>query len=206
MEARARRVPGDRATFEPLYPVARLLPAVIEEAENLRKGLLAEAEAARGQAQAIRAAACQKGWDEGRREGLAQVRELLDGLGRELARLRDELAEQITRIALSCAAHIVRGHVRADPQGIARIVADALEQARFCRQVTVIVHPRQLALLREACASVSRVGQSIDVRGDASCDVCDVRIETERGLIDASLAAQLEQLEEALLQEAKARE
>ncbi len=179
--------------------MARLRRAVIEEIEDLHKGLLAEAKTAWGQVRAIREQARQAG----RREGLAQVGDLLEQLAHEVARLREVLPEQITRIALSLAAHIVRAHLRADPQAITRIVADALEQARFCRQVTVIVHPQQLDLLREACASMARVGQSIAVRADASCDVCDVRIETERGLIDASLAAQLARMEEALLEEAR---
>lgn len=210
-QRRTRRVPKAEARIEPLYPATRLRRAVLEEAGQLRQSLLQEAEqarrdaqTAREQAEQIRRQAREEGRTEGRREVLAELEPLLASLGQELTRLGRELAEQITRIALTCAGHIVRAELRANPQQICGIVRDALERARFCQQVTIIVHPRHAALLRQAASSASLPPDRLRLRGDERCAPGDVRIETERGLIDASLEAQLARLEEALLEEARA--
>lgn len=206
-----RRVPAAEARIEPLYPATRLRRAVIEEAGQLRQALLQEAEQARREAQAareqaeqIRREAREEGRAEGRREVLAELRPLVEALGQELSRLGGELAEQITRIALSCAGHIVRAELRANPQQICTIVRDALERARFCQQVTIIVHPQHAALLKQAACSADLPPNRVTLRTDERCAPGDVRIETERGLIDASLEVQLARMEAALLEEAKA--
>lgn len=203
----SRRVPAEQATVEPLYPTTRLRRGMIEEAEQLRQALLEEAEqarceaqAAREQAEAIRREAREAGLAEGRREALEQLTPLIEALGRQLEQMGRELAGQITRIALSCAGHIVRAELRADPQRICGLVRDALERTRFCRQVTIVVNPQHRALLEEVSAAS---GRAIVVRADERCGLGDVRIETERGLIDASLETQLARLEEALLREAR---
>ena len=67
------------------------------------------------------------------------------------------------------------------------------------------MHPHHLDLLKQSATADDPAGR-VRLRGDENFRPGDVRVETERGLIDASLDTQLARLEEALLTDAAARD
>lgn len=98
------------------------------------------------------------GFAAGFAEGAEQARQqaqriagVADDLESALARLDDDVAESVVALAVEIARRMVRRTLAEAPEGITDIVRDALNQLPHT-QVTINLHPADLALVREYLA------------------------------------------------------
>lgn len=163
--------------------------------------LLAERESRwRAEAEAARREAYQQGLEEGMRQAAAQWDAALQRLARSLEeiagckpRLRMEVEREVVELALAVARRILRRELHVDPEAVLGLVKAAMEKASLREITQVRVHPAHAELVR---AHLERIGapEALEVRADASLEPGAVVLETARGLIDASIETQLEEI------------
>ncbi len=171
--------------------------------------------AAQAEAEAIRSAARAEGHADGLEAGLAEGRAqvaaalaALEAAGAELAVVRDRTAEAVERdavsLALAIAEKLVAGTLAVEPDRVLDVVRGALRRLTERRRVTVLVHPDDLELVRDAAP-----GFAGELGGIEHCEVQAERrltrggavVRTDEGQIDASVETQLERARELVVAE-----
>ncbi|MGF1595942.1 MAG: FliH/SctL family protein [Acidimicrobiales bacterium] len=147
-----------------------------------------------------------QGFEQGRSEGLGAARaELasalaaLDAAGRRFADLADKLdrqaAAQATALALEIAAAVVGGHVAAAADPGAEAIARCLAVAPAEGEVTVRLHPEDVAVLGR---SVSADGRPLTIVADPRLGRGDAVVTVDDTMIDGRLDHALERVTEVL--------
>jgi flagellar assembly protein FliH len=179
----AGRAPRDGAGADAADPLARAerdARRVAEESSRATERALAEARA--------------RGRREGRaevEEALARARALADGLAGAHRRALEQASETILEVATEVAVRILGQALSARPETLAQMVASAIERLAGSGDVTVRVHPDDIALLapqhaRLEAAAKGAVRVVADERVDGGCIV-----ESTFGSVDARLSTQL---------------
>jgi flagellar assembly protein FliH len=204
----------------------RLLAEARAESERLlREARIAAAKVRSDAAESGRAegfaAGREEGFALGREEGAAAARsEVAAAYRAELAELaerwnaalgrweearsrlfREARAETI-RLSLAIAERIVRRAVAADPSLVVERLDGALELLGAATSVTVACRPEDRALLAASMPTLAeRLGRTVDCAfvEDPELAPGDVIVRVPEGSVDASLAAQLDRLADALL-------
>jgi flagellar assembly protein FliH len=149
--------------------------------------------------------AYQRGFNEGkgvgREQAAAEVQPVLDRLARTLAelsslrsRIRKDAEGDLLKLSISVARRVLHRELTLDPEsieGLIRIALEKLQSRDLCR---VRVHPDQEPAIR---ASMERFSNShkVELVPDPSMNCGDVLFETAHGNIDASIEAQLREIE-----------
>lgn len=148
----------------------------------------------------VRREAFQRGVEEGRRQAAGQLEGEFGRLSRAIeeaagykARLRAQAERELVELALAIARRIVRRELHVDAEAVLGLAKAALEKASLREVAAVRLHPAHAAPVR---AHLARIGapQSIEVQEDPSLEPGAVVVETSRGIIDASLQSQLEEI------------
>jgi flagellar biosynthesis/type III secretory pathway protein FliH len=159
----------------------------------------AEADAIRGEAEAVREAARRDGLEAGRAEGLAETVLTLAAARAEATRLAD--LSKVAAIALATKMIVGRA-VTLAPEVMAEIVGEALAVCRpGAGVVRLRLHPDDLATIesrRTSLAARAPAGAALEFLADDSVGRHGCVIETPQGRVDARLEAQLAALERAL--------
>lgn len=188
-------------TLEPPVDLA------ITEADRRREAddLLSRA---RAEADAIRAAAHQAGFEAGRLEALAGVQpacETFADAARQLAQSTEELAERTelaaVELALRIAEHALGAALAVEPERVLDVVRGALRRLVERERVLLLVNPEDLDLVRERVDAVVR-----ELGGIEHCEVQAERrvprggaiVRTEEGEVDATLQTKLQRAREVL--------
>jgi flagellar assembly protein FliH len=115
----------------------------------------------------------------------------LQALSRPLARLDDQLHEQIARLAAAIARGLVRRELRADPTQIIGIVRETVALLpASTRGVRVMLHPDDAGLVRERLATQG-AEQAWSIVEDPVLSRGDCRVHTDYAQIDARVESQL---------------
>ncbi len=171
----------------------RILDAARHEALLIRQQAETEAEEKR-----------QEGFKKGQEEGKAEIAErILECMGQSAAyfsKVEDAMVDLVMR-----ALRTVIGDMD-QKQVIERIVGRALESTRNERQVTVRVSPGQAEWLKSRLNALVQTFpkiQFLDVLADARLPEGGCVLETEIGVVDATLETQLKAIEKALIRAMK---
>lgn len=189
----------DLFNLAPLY----LLLAAQEKAAEL----IAQAEAA---ASEIRAQARRQGEQDGREAG---KRDLLPSLiafadaAQSLIvfeeRMISEYGQRLVELALAIADKIIGRAITADEDIVANVLDRAKAEVVHAKQIRVSLHPDDLAILRETRPDLLNVespsGRTIEVVGTPDISRGGCRLETESGIIDATIPTQIEEMRRQLL-------
>ena len=173
-------------------------PITISEIGDALQAAHRDAEALRDQARA-------EGYAAGHAEGLAAAREqalpalaAITAAGHELGAQRDQLLAGVEQdaiaLAFDLAAQILAAAVEVAPERVLDVARHALRHLAERRQVTLIVHPDDLALLSEAVPEIqSELGgiEHLSVQADRRVMRGGAIARTVAGEIDAGLTAQL---------------
>ena len=168
-------------------------------------GLLARAEA---EAEMVRAAAHAEGYEAGRAEALAALSPALEALQTAVAAAHEEriaAADQLeihsVELALFLAEKVVGGAIAVEPDRVVEAVRGSLRGIVERERVTVLVHPEDLELVREAMEEMRAT-----LGGIEHCEVqaerrvgrggCIVR--TPTGDVDACVETKLERATEVV--------
>ena len=141
----------------------------------------------------------------GRREAEEQVRPAIDGLARnlaELARLREAIREETThdlvRLAVSIAARVIHREVSLDPDALTGLVKTAFLKVQSREIQRVRVHPGMEPLVRKSLEQGGSPNNLL-LAADPALNPGEVFLETSQGILDASVATQLREIERGLI-------
>ncbi len=150
------------------------------------------------------AAERQEGYQEGYRDGLValegfkksyatqtstRVGQLLENFDANLAALEDEMAQALARATVLLARQVLRDELKTNPQHVATVAREAVAaMVTSARQIVVRVHPDDLALVDEGAGDVLQ-GRGARLLGDAGVQRGGCRVESDAGIVDATIAA-----------------
>jgi flagellar assembly protein FliH len=164
--------------------------------------------AAQGEADGIRAAAHAEGLAAGRDEALAALAPAAGALDEAAEQVRrvaeaaaDELEVQAVELALMLAEKIVGAAVVAQPELVVEAVRGALRGLVERERVTVLVHPDDLELVREAMGGViSALGgiEHCDVQAERRVARGGAVVRTPEGDVDARIESKLERVRDVV--------
>jgi len=132
------------------------------------------------------------------------VQAMLSGFAQQRRELLVELQPYVVRIAVEVARRIVRRELSADPGLVTRTVESALEQMMSASEITVRVHPLDAQLLRSTISEIVTApdqAEAIDILPDGAIEPGGCVVESDRGIVDARLRTQFEEMQARLLQE-----
>lgn len=112
---------------------------------------------------------------------------------------------QIVRFALEIAEKIIGHAIAEDPQIVASVLERAKREVAEARQMRIWLHPADHRVLAETCPELikigSETGRTIEVVGSEDVTRGGCRLETEMGLVDATLPTQINEIRRQLLDE-----
>jgi flagellar assembly protein FliH len=159
---------------------------------------VAEADRIRDEA---RAAGHADGFAAGRADALAELSPSVVAASSVVAEMRalsaahaDRVEAEAVELAVQIAEKVVAGAVAVDPSRLVDVVRGALRTLLERERVTVLVHPDDVPLLREAMPDLDVHEERRVTRGGAL-------VRTAHGEIDATLETKLSRAREAVLAE-----
>jgi len=168
-------------------------------------GLLARAEA---EAEMVREAARAEGYEAGRAEALAALSPALEALqtavvaGREeRIAAADQLEVHSVELALFLAEKIVGGALAVKPDRVVEAVRGALRGIVERERVTVLVHPEDLELVREAMDEMRATLGGIEhceVQAERRVGRGGAIVRTQDGDVDARVETKLQRAREVV--------
>ncbi|MBS3904860.1 MAG: HrpE/YscL family type III secretion apparatus protein [Simkania sp.] len=175
--------------FSTLMTAQELLEKAKEDAAHFREDLEKEANSLRDLAK-----------EEGFQSGLENFNDKLLWFDREIKALRLELQNQILPLALKAARKIVANELKTHPETIVEIVIQALTPVLQSKQITILVNKVDRETLEAAKPRFRDILDQVDSftildRPDISPGGCV--IETESGIINATIENQWRALESA---------
>jgi len=173
---------------------AAILAEARREAEKLREEAHAEGKA--------------RGEEEAKQEILPALVSFADA-GQSLIVFEERMVARFTpemvRLALEIAEKILGKAVAEDPEIVASVLERAKREVPDARWLRVRLHPADCRLLAELRPELVRAGQEggrkIEVVASDEVGRGGCRIETEIGIIDATIPTQLEEIKRQLLDE-----
>lgn len=149
--------------------------------------------------------AYQRGFAEGKNLGKeqasAELQPVLERLSRCLAevaalrpRMRREAEKDLVTLAIAIARRVLHRELTLDPQSIEVLIKVALDRLESRELYTVRIHPDQEAIIRKLLDRFSSA-HKIEIITDKALQAGDVLLETQHGSIDASVDAQLNEIE-----------
>jgi flagellar assembly protein FliH len=150
-----------------------------------------------------------KGFAQGELAGAEAAAQRGEAMLHHLVRTIDELTtvrgdvlwqteRQMVQLALAIARRVVHREVALDPDLLLDMARTAIDRLGGSGRVTIRLHPDDHAAVSAARAS-ELAGGSIAITADARLSRGACHVESDIGLIDAGLDAQLDEFERALL-------
>ena len=193
-------------------PALEPVPDAHVQTDDLREGLIARAQA---EADAIRAAAHAEGFAAGQAQAAAQLEQvitMLTAAADGVAALRDGVCEEVeaaaVELGLNIAEQALHGTVAADPARVVDVTRGALRRLVERERVTILVHPEDLDLVRDATPSlIAQLGgiEHCEVQAERRVARGSAIVRTVEGEVDATLATKLERAREAIAESVAAR-
>jgi flagellar assembly protein FliH len=216
MSHRARRLvqPADVTVFRYRQsgdePAAAARPAPPRDLPPPAAAAIDEAELA-ARIAALERDAFAKGFAQGERAGAEAARERGEAMLRRLTQTLEELTtvraqmihqteRQMVQLALAVARRIVHREVSLDQDLLIAMARVALERLGESAEVTVRLHPEEFEAI-SASRAADWTGTSVKVVADARVGRGGCRVESDFGMLDAGIDAQIQELARALLGE-----
>ena len=134
-------------------------------------------------------------------DGLKKIGRSVEQAGRQLEEYSEEIKARITEMALIIAEKILQREVGAGAEGLADLVEQAVMSERDKNEITVHLSDDSIALVEELERRLEplrdRNGGYVRIRPEQQ-QPGYVQIETEEGIVDASVFVQLENLKRQL--------
>jgi flagellar biosynthesis/type III secretory pathway protein FliH len=192
------------ATLRDLAPLVSLIAA-----EQRAESILTEV---RREAETIKRKAEEEGRSLGAEEGKKQVFPALTSLAQAVQslivfeeRMITRFTPEIVRLALEIAEKIIGRAVEADAGIVASVLERAKKEITEARLIRVRLNPSDHCILAELRPELVRTqekdGRKIEVAPSDDIARGGCRIETEIGVVDATIPTQLEEIQRQLLEE-----
>ncbi len=143
-----------------------------------------------------------EGFQQGYEEAIQHHRQMIERLSNENSEKFQYFEGDLVRLALRVAERVIVAQFEKDPNTITRIVANALGAVRHQREIYIRVNPQDFEIVKKnrsyLLEQLSRA-REIDIRPDPEISRGGCLIESEAGVIEASIEKQLQNLENILL-------
>jgi len=150
------------------------------------------------------AAGFREGEAAGKKRAAAELEPVLQRLAASIqeltnlrGRMRREAEADMLRLALEIARRVLRREMAADPDALRGLVLAALGKMEGHEIFRVKVHPSHAAMLTELLRK-GTTSHPVEVIADGSREPGTLIFESERGNLDASVDAQLQEIERGL--------
>lgn len=173
--------------------------ASLLKAQDILDAAAAEAKRIHEQAEERYKEREKEGYDDGVMEGRLEQSEKMLETGMQAVQYLEGLEHQIVELVINAVRKVI-GELDSNDR-IVRIVRTALDQVRGTQKVTIRVSPEEEPFVREKLAPVlsQPLTQSgIDLVADPRMKTGNCVLESEMGVVDASLDVQLMAIERAL--------
>jgi len=190
---------ASRATL----PSGRVAPTQIVDAAVRAEQIVADArqqasamiEAARAEQDQLR----QRAREAGRADALAELVVRHRALSAREREIDSDRLQPSLSLARLLAERILGEQLRLDPERVTSLARQALEEVRGTRSVTLFAHPEDARILGHAQPTwATDPERLVKVAPDPELRRGRLRFETELGVVDADLGAQLDRLIERL--------
>jgi len=172
-----------------------------EEGKQILAGAEGEAveivEKARAEADAIREKARAAGYEE----GIGSLNELILQFRESRRKMLEESRDEILRLSVKIAGKILGRELEANDSAFTDVVARAMRNARGGERIQIRVNPSDMKKLKkERKRLLDELGQGkdLDFTEDPDVSAGGCVIESDLGIIDATLETQLKVIEKAL--------
>lgn len=193
---------GNSTRFEPSV-------SINPETAALRNRLIETEQTAREAVEAARRQGFAEGETQGRAQAGSELEPVLARLARSLEeisslrpRLREEAESDVVQLSLAIARRVLHRELSLEPEAIQALVQVALDRLARQEIYRVHIHPAQESAVRGA---LSAHHSAVEVHADPRLEVGALVFETNRGKMDASVAAQFEEIERGLTDRVKQR-
>jgi flagellar assembly protein FliH len=186
--------------------VPREVIAASAEAMRILETAQAEAAQVRASAEKARSDAMEAGHREGYARGAAQWADAVKSAQSSLKAALEAAKPQIVRMALRVAEKVLRRKLETTPEALLPMVDEALRSLQGQQQTRIVlrVHPADQAVLearRQHWLDRHPSISSLQVVVDEAMSRGGCRIESEFGMVDATVETQIEVIERHLLGE-----
>jgi len=165
---------------------------------------------AKAEADGVREQAKREGSEQGREEAKQEISPSLVAFrdaGQALIVFEEQLVSRsapwIARLALEIAEKVIGHALEENPQVVASVLDRAKHEVAEAKQLRVWLHPADLILLSELRPDLIAVGttpgRQIEIVASAEIGRGGCRLETEMGLVDATVPTQIEEIRRQLL-------
>lgn len=159
---------------------------------------------AQEEAGTIKDSAAKEGYKAGIEKAQAEIAEVRNSIIEFLKAKQDVfeyIAPDILEISVEIARKIVKKEIEQDPEMVLRTIMDVLKTvSRDESKITIKVNPEQVSLTKEHIPSIlSSVGLDIrtNITADDTIDIGGCIVQTNNGIVDATITTQLEIIKEA---------
>lgn len=150
----------------------------------------------------------QKGYEEGsqkERKKVVEMMAILEKIVKDLQVKKEamfnEMKGKIVEIAIATAKKIIKKEIEEDSETIVRVVREALKQIKQAEKITIKVNPQDWMKLKEVqpeLLSDSLREASVYIEKDEAIARGGSLLETDKGIIDARIEQQIEEVNKAL--------
>ena len=174
--------------------------AALVEAQEVIQAAKQEVERIKAEATQVYEAEKKRGYEEGLAEGKMRMAEQMMSMAAKTVDYFASVETKVVEIVTNALKRIL-GSVNED-ELIVRVVRNALAVARNQKQVTLRVSPPQVDMLKQKVNEILADYPGItclDVVGDSRLSKGGCILETETGIVDASVDVQVEAIRKALV-------
>jgi flagellar assembly protein FliH len=202
-----------RGNTPPPVPVPSLQP------HTAAAGEVSHLQAQLEEAQLVMEGRVKEAWENGLRTGEAaarqsqdeQIRASLEQLAKTVAEVSSTRGETIrraeadtVRLSIEIARRVLHRELSVDPSALEALIKAAIARLQTQEIYRVRVHPDLEPLMR-ACLEQAGRGSAVELIGDRAMAKGGASFEINRGTLDASLDAQLREIEYGLVDEIRRR-
>lgn len=190
----------------PSKVVPREVIAASAEAMRILEAAQVEAAQIRASAEKARSDAMEAGYRDGYARGAAQWAEAVKSAQASLTAALEGAKPQVVRMALRVAEKVLRRRLETTPEAMLPMVDEALRSLQGQQQTRIVlrVHPADQPVLesrRQHWLERHPAISSLQIVVDESMSRGGCRIESEFGMVDATVETQIEVIERHLLGE-----
>ncbi len=189
--------------------VAQRIDEIIREAESKAEDIVQKA---RLEAVDIKEIAFRSGYEEGQKAAAEEARVALGSVSKALEEALDRLAslkddilskaeDDIVRLTVAIAEKLVCRELKQHPDAIVSIVKETISAAKGNREITIKLHHDDLMTLNQHLSGLmEHIGETreLKIEEDTAISPGGCIVETDTNLIDMSLEARIESIDEAL--------
>ncbi len=196
---------------EAALEAARLLDEARQEAELIREKARKELAEAKKRAEELEGEAYSQGFEQGKKDGLEigrlqseaaakRFEKVIQGISRQAETLFVKHEAQLVSLSMEVARKLVLREIKSDPSIVLESIRAALTQAVSGNNLTIYLNPKDLELAKTFATDELEVsaGMAMELKGDPKIERGGCLIESEFGLVDATMKAKWEAVRSAI--------